>query len=298
MFGNFEIPILGDLGRADGFLPHDPGAFALLFGLFLLLGDLGLLGRAQAFQFLNLGDLCLLLIPFDTQLAALGLHRGLTDSDLGLGVDLGALFLGLGDDLRQFPHTDSVKGVVFIKRVKRGLVQSGQRDRFQLKPVFQQIFGYCILNFLHEFRAVLVQLVHGHLRSHRTQTVHQLTFDHLAKLIDVEGPVAQCLGRAADAFDRGVDRDIEFHADIDAHPILGNQGRIRGALNLKPQGLHVDRADLVQQGHNDGAAVHDDLLAARAGLDEADLPRGPLVKPPKDQANQDEKAKDTSDNYE
>lgn len=46
----------------------------------------------------------------------------------------------------------------------------------------------------------------------------------------------------------------------------------------------------MQERDDDGAAIHDDLLAARARLDEADLSRGAAVKPAKDKPEEDQES--------
>lgn len=51
----------------------------------------------------------------------------------------------------------------------------------------------------------------------------------------------------------------------------------------------------MQERHDDGAAIHDDLLAARPGLDQAHLARGAPVEPSEDKTEENEKGDDGDD---
>ena len=133
------------------------------------------------------------------------------------------------------------------------------------------------MNLLHKLGAILVQLIHGHTGRDRAQTIDQLTFDHLTQLFDVKCAITQGLSRAADAFIRRVDRDVEFHANIHTHPVFGDQCAIIAALHFQAQGLHVDRAHLMHQRDHKDTAVHDHFFPAGPCFHKADFARGALV---------------------
>ena len=180
LIGDFQFTFLGDFRGANGLFTGNPRPFGFTTGIFAACGDFGLLRGAQRFHLLRLFDARLFFVLFDDQLLALGLHRGAAHGDVGFGVDGSAFFLGQGNHLGQFAHTNGVKGVVFIQSLEGCLVQRGQRDGFKRQTVLQQVLGYSVLHFLNKDRAVFMQFVHRHLGRNSTQTVDQFTFDHFA----------------------------------------------------------------------------------------------------------------------
>ena len=116
-----------------------------------------------------------------------------------------------------------------------------------------------------------MQGVHGHFCRHCAQTVDQLAFDQFTQLVDKECPVAERLSGPCDTVFGCVDRDVEFDTYVDAHAITGNQACFSGTRHFKTQGLHVDRADFVQQGDDNCAGVHNDAAPAAACFYEADF---------------------------
>lgn len=178
--GLADLAFAGDLGGAHLFFPGDPGLFGGAHAFLAAGGDFRALGGLHGLDLLDLGDRGALFLLLDGEFLTLRFHRGAAHGDLGLGVDLGALLLGLGDDLRQLAHPHGVEGVVLVERLERRLIERRERDRFKAEAVLGQVFGDGILHLLHEIRPVFVQLVHGHARGHGTQAVDQLALDHLA----------------------------------------------------------------------------------------------------------------------
>jgi hypothetical protein len=101
------------------------------------------------------------------------------DLDAGVLLDIVAQLLARLDLLGQLGQTFGVEGVVGVEVLDAGLVEPGQRDRFQLQPVHRQIVGGDLLHLLHEVGALFVQLVHGHARRDRTQRIDELAFDEV-----------------------------------------------------------------------------------------------------------------------
>ena len=281
-----NIAFAGDFRGADGFFAFDPRGLGFALGFLAALGNFGLLGGFEGFNLFFLLNARFFLVADDLELLAFCFHRGAAYGDIGLCINRGPLFLRGSNNFGQAAHTDRVKGVIFVERLKRGLVKRGQGHGFQRQAVFGEVFGHSVLHLLHKVRAVFVQLVHRHLSRHGAQAVNELTFDHFAKLADIECPSTKSLGRASDAFIGWGHRDIEFHANVHPHAVFGDQRAIVAPLHLKAQGFHVYRADFMQQRDHEDAAVHDDFLAARAGAHEADFSGGAFVKPRQNEADE------------
>ena len=110
-----------------------------------------------------------------------------------------------------------------------------------------------------------MEFVHGLLRGDRTQGIDQLALDQIPKLVGLECAPSQCLRRPRDRFLGRFHRHIEFDPDIDAQPVLGDQGLFAMTVHLEAHGLHVDAADLVEIGQHDHPAIKDDLAPSEAG---------------------------------
>ena len=118
-----------DFGLADGAFSGDAGFFGFAFGSGFLAGDLSRLRRLHGLDFLLLRDARLLFVLLDLQFKAGRLHGRTTHRHVGVGIDLGAFLLGIGNDLGQLAHAYGVEGVVLIecRKTASGRVPSGKR---------------------------------------------------------------------------------------------------------------------------------------------------------------------------
>ncbi|MNE04516.1 hypothetical protein D3C80_970530 [compost metagenome] len=237
----------------------------------------------------TVSDLALLLqlgvflVARDFERAALGLQVLGADLDLGVLFDVVAQFFAQLDLLRQPRQTFGVKGVQRVEMLHRRLIEARQRDGFQFQTVLQQVLGRHLLHLLNKVRPLLMQFGHGQFGCDRAQGVDELTLDQFFQLFRMHGAQAQGLGRRGDGVSAGLNPHIELGQHVDAHPVLGDQRLLITALNRQTQGVHIDRNGLVQDRQDQGAAVHDDLLAAEAGADKGRFLGGALVQPRKDQ---------------
>ena len=142
-----------------------------------------------------------------------------------------------------------------------------QRNRFELEAVVLDVGADRVLHRLDEGRALFLEFLEVHGGGDRTKPVDEFRLDQFAQFGGVVGAIAERLRGERDRGGVGLDAEIEFGADIDAHAILGDQ-RIRAtAGDLQPQRLQVDRGRGMENRQHEGAAVQNDFLPAETGAD-------------------------------
>ena len=208
------------------------------------------------------------------QQPALGrVEQGLAHRDVGVGLDLGALFLVDRDDLGQAPHPDRIEGVVLVERGERGLVEARQRDRVEQDAVLRQVVAQQPGDLGDELGALFVQRVHLLARRDRLHRIDETTFEHVANAVGREGLGAERLRRGGHTFDRRLHAHVKLKLGVDAHPVFGDQRFFAGAPHLDADRAHADLVDLVQEGQREEPARDHRLLAAEAGADDRHVTR-------------------------
>ena len=139
------------------------------------------------------------------------------------------------------------------------------------------------MHFLDEVYALLMQVFHCHFGGNGAQGIDEFTFDQFLQVLRGHGTPAQGLGCICNRFRGGLNTDIEFGLNINAHAIMGDQRLIGMAPDFKPKSVHVHRNNFVKHRQDNGAAIHDDFLAAKTGTYERYFFGGPLIKPCEDQ---------------
>ena len=87
------------------------------------------------------------------------------------------------DLLGELGQALGVEGVVGVEMLDRGLVEAGQRHRFELEAVLRQVGGRDLLHLLDEIGALLVELVHRHPGGDRAERVDELALDQLLQAL-------------------------------------------------------------------------------------------------------------------
>ena len=92
----------------------------------------------------------------------------------------------------------------------------------------------------------------------------EFALDQAADAVLLQRAPAERLRRGGDRRAGGADAHEELGDDVDAHAVAGDERAIVAPRHLDAHDIHVDRRDLVQHRNDEGAAVDDDLLAARS----------------------------------
>jgi len=127
-----------------------------------------------------------------------------------------------------------------------GLVQAGERHRFQLQAVLFQIFGYGVLYRLHEVTAHVLQVLDRHGGSGGAQRIHKLVFHQRFELFRAHGAGTQRLRCGTDGFFGLLDAHKEGRCYIDTHAVFGNQAFLTLAQYFQLQRVHVYQYTLVK----------------------------------------------------
>ena len=275
----------------------------------LLLGDdLGLLGFPFALRFLAhdqrrlLGgahlDLALLvepgelLVARDLELLLLGVEVLALDQDLRLLLDVVADLAPFLDRLGELGQALRVEGVLRVEVLAVGLVEPGQRHRFELEPVLEDVLGDRRLHLLDEVDALLVKFFHRHLGGDGAERIDELALDQVLEVFGIDRPPPEGLRRVGDRFLGRLHADIELDLGIDPHPVPGDERLLVGAMHLQAEGVHVDRHDLMQHREDQRTTVHDHALTAEAGAHERHFLRGPGVEPGEDHPDRQQAKED------
>ncbi len=191
--------------------------------------------------------------------------------DFGLLLDVVALLAARLRFFRQTGETFGIEGIVRIEESLVGLVQTGQRHRFQFQAVLFQIFCHRILHCLHEVTALVLQFLHRHGGGSRAQCIDEFVFDQFLQRVRIFGALAERLCRGADGFGSLLDAHEKAGHHVDAHPVFGDETAFVAATHFQLQGIHVDQDDFVEDRQHDCAAIRDHLLSAQAGTHEGQL---------------------------
>ena len=109
----------------------------------------------------------------------LGLQILVSDLDHGVLFDVVADLLAPLDLLSEPRQALGVEGIGRVEELHGGLVELGQRRRFELKTILQQVGGNSLADTANVLAALLVQLFHGHRGRHRAQCVYELALHQL-----------------------------------------------------------------------------------------------------------------------
>jgi hypothetical protein len=162
IFSLLDHAIGFDLRAVDLPLGGNPRLVRLALPLGLLLSDFGILRGAAHFHLTLLLEAGELGVAGNLEAAAGGVEVLGFDLDAGLLLDVVARLSAQLDLFGELGEPLGVKRVVGVEVIDRCLVEPGQRDGFKLEPVHRQIGRRDLLHFLHELRALLVELVHRH----------------------------------------------------------------------------------------------------------------------------------------
>ena len=222
--GLLDDPAGLDLGAVHLLLGHDARFLGLALANGLLLGDFGNLCGAPDL------DVALLFEPREfglaryVQAASFGFEILRLDLHPGFLLDVVARLPAQLDLLGELGQALRVERVVGVEMLDRGLVEAGQRHRFELEAVHRQVGRRDLLHLLDEIGALLVQLRHRHAGGDRAQRVDELALDQLLQLLRMHRPQAERLRGDGDAFAVGPDADIEFRLHVDPQSVEGDQG--------------------------------------------------------------------------
>ena len=301
-----------DAGLLDGLLLGDPRPLELLLGpdlglldrlatLDLELRGLALGGDARLLRLRLAGDLLAhdggallgphrldlpflvkpraLALPVDLQRLLLRLevagadrhHRGLLDVVAGLAAGLDLL-----DETGQSLGVEAVRGV---EELEHGLVEAGDRDRFELEAVRGKHLGGPDPHRGDEVAALLVDLVEGHLGRDRAKRAHELAGEEVREPLGVEGAAPEGGRGGGDRLALLDHPDEELRVDVHPHPVTGDDRLLALPRDRDPHHVEVDRGDLVDDRQDQGPAVDDHRLAAEPGADEGQLLGRSVVEP-------------------
>ena len=253
------------------------------FGRFLL-GDAGFLLGAAYGDFALLLQFGVFFLAQNVQAGALGFQVFGFNRQIGILLDVVAFFAAHLDGFGEAGQTFRVKRVLRVEEFEIGLVEAGQRHRLQLQAVFIQIFGYELLHFLHKIHAFFMQFLHRHFRRHRTQRINEFAFHQFFQLVGRHGFHAQSLRRRGDALADRLHAHIKLGHYVHPHPVARNQRLFGGTAHFQTQRIHIHRNNLVQHRQHQRPAVHNHLLAAKAGTHERHFLSGAPVEACEDQA--------------
>ena len=181
-----------------------------------------------------------------------------------------------------------------LKIFEIGLVEIGDRDRFQLEAVLGQRLGGGRLDAGDIFAALLVHLLHGHFGGDRADGGDELAGEQGMQLLRLQRAASERRRGDRDGFARRLHADIEIGLDVDAHAVAGDDGVLPRARDAHRQHVHVDRRVVVDEGQHEGAAIDHDAFAEEAGADEGDLLRRAVIEPV-DDVNDDDDRDDRDD---
>ena len=215
-----------------------------------------------------LGDFGFLLGALQLELPLVLSQPAFADGDLGLGFDLHPRLALLGDHLGEPPHALRVEGVALVQLAQIALVDADQRGRDHDEPQARGMLGHRLCYFRCVAGAVEVDvgqvapgggILHG---------VDQGAGDNLADGVAAPGdPHSQNLGGGGNTFRRRIDPELEFHFDVGAQLIPGQQRFPSLAVYGKRHRPHRDALDLVQDRQGETAAIDDDPPAPETGTD-------------------------------
>src|SRR5262245_25218307 len=285
-----HLAFRGDARFRDRLLIGDARLLDLFAGGDLRLLGLGFPQRALARRFRALGgaahfDVALLFearglaLAFDFERLPLRFEVARADADHRVLLDVVAQLPSLLDLLDQLGQAFGIETIRRIKILQIGLVEIGDRDRFENEAVLRERFGSGGLDALDIFAALLVHLMHAHLGRDRAQRRHEFAGKQRMQALLLHGTAAERGGGGGDRFARRRDPHIELRLDIDAHAVPRDQRVLILAHDLHLQHVHVNRCDVVDDRQHECAAVDHHLFAEQTGADKRHFLRGPAIEP-------------------
>ena len=266
----------GDAGFGDRLFVGDAGLLDRLSGGNLRLLGLGLaqcafarhLGALQRPAHLDVALLFEaggLALALDLQRLPLGIEVAGADLDHRILFDVVAqLALGL-DVLHQPRQALGIEPVRRVEIFQVGLVEIGDGDGLQLKPVLGQRLGGGGLEPRDVFAALLVHLLHGHFGGHRPDRGDELAGEQGVQLLGFERASSKRRGRNRDRLAGRLHADVKIGLDVDPHAVAGNHRVMLGAHDSHRQHVHVDGRVVVDERQHEGAAVDHDAFAEQTG---------------------------------
>ena len=280
----------GDARLRDGLLVGNAGLFdGLARGNLRLFG----FGLAQCAFARHLGalqgaanlDVALLIQPrglalaLDLERLPLGFEVAGADLDHRILFDVVAQFaLGL-DVFHQLGQALRIEAVRRVEEFEVGLVEVGDRHKFQLEAVLGQSLGGRGLDARDVVAALLVHLLHGHFRGDRTHRGNELAGQQRMQLLGFQRSPAKGRRGDRDRLACLLHADVKIGFDVNAHAIAGDDGVLLRPNDRHRQHVHVDGRELVNEGQHEGAAIDHDPLAEEAGAHERHFLGGAVIEP-------------------
>ncbi len=194
--------------------------------------DFGALQRAAHFDVALLIEPRGLALALDFERLPLGLEVAGADLDHRVLFDVVAqLALGL-DVLHQPRQAFGVEAVRRVEELEIGLVEVGDRDRFQFEAVLRQRLGGGRLDARDIFAALLVHLLHRHFGGDRAQRRDELAGEQRVQLLRLQRAPAERRGGDRDRFARRLHAHVEVGLDVDAHAVARDDARPASARTI------------------------------------------------------------------
>ena len=270
---------VGDARLLDGLAGGNLRLFGLGLAQRALARHLGALQRPAHLDVAFLFEAGGLALALDLQRLTLGFEVAGADLDHRILFDVVAqLALGL-DVLHQAGQALGVEPVRRIEIFEVGLIEIGDGDRLQLKPVLGQRLGGGGLEPRDVFAALLVHLLHGHFGGHRTYRRDELAGEQGVQLLGFERAPSERRGRDRDRLAGRLHADVKIGLDVDAHAVAGDHRVVLGAHDAHRQHVHVDGRVVVNERQHEGAAVDHHAFAEQTGSHKGHFLRRTVVEP-------------------
>ena len=260
-------------------LAADPGLLGLALPGRLDAGDLCALVGAQGFQGALLVQACVFALLFQLEGLLFRFQILAPDRDHGRLLDIVAQLAARLDRLDQLGQALGVEPVRRVEEFEIGLVQIGDRDRFELEAVPGEIHSGPIRNVAHEFATPLVHLVQRALGRDGAQRADELARKQLCQPVGLQCAPAERRRRCGDRFLLLQNPDEELGLDIDAHPVAGDDRFFPGAGDGNAHHVQVDRRHLMDDRQDQRPAVDHHLFAAETGAHKGDFLGRAVIQP-------------------
>ena len=270
---------VGDAGLLDGLAGGNLRLFGLGLAQRALARHLGALQRPAHLDVAFLVEAGGLALALDLQRLTLGIEVAGADLDHRILFDVVAqLALGL-DVLHQAGQALGVEPVRRVEIFEVGLIEIGDRDQLQLKPVLGERFGGGGLEPRDVFAALLVHLFHGHFGGHRTYGRDELAGEQGVQLLGFERAPSERRGGDRDRLAGRLHADVKVGLDVDTHAVAGDHRVMLGPNDAHRQHVHVDGRVVVNERQHEGAAVDHDAFAEQTGSHKGHFLRRTVVQP-------------------
>ena len=270
---------VGDAGLLDGFAGGNLRLLGLGLAQRALARHFGALQRAAHLDVAFLVEAGGLALALDLQRLALGIEIAGADLDHRILFDVVAqLALGL-DVLHQAGQALGVEPVRRIEIFEVGLIEIGDGDRLQLKPVLGERLGGGGLEPHDVLAALLVHLLHGHFGGHRTDGGDELAGEQGVQLLGFERAPSERRGGDGDRLAGRLHADVKIGLDVDPHAVAGDDSVMFGPHDAHRQHVHVDGRKVVNERQHEGAAIDHDTFAEQTGAHKGHFLRRTVVEP-------------------